>query len=247
MPNEFIHKKFQKRAAQLEIIDNLYDDATFSEYYRRVINQDSLLENDIDLYKCYFDKETPILEIGSGTGRIFNTLFQEGYDVYGIEPSAEMSKFIDKNGQDRVYPLTLQDIEYLPTNNIQVIIIPATSVSLFSHAELENFLNTIKQQQVSIKRIVFDFLKEDFFINSTDIIQSHILDLGKFYDVNFFDESGEKIIYNLINAEKLGISVKYAYSYTAIQKIFEKLGIELNIITDSDRYIMIEGVFNGCS
>lgn len=245
MPNEFIHKKFQKRSEHLEVINNLYDDATFSEYYRRVVNQDSLLENDIDLYKRQFDKFMPILEIGSGTGRIFNALFQEGYNVYGIEPSTEMSKSIIENGQDRVYPLTLQNIEQLPKNDIQVIIIPATSVSLFSHAELEHFLSKVKQQQGSIKRIIFDFLKEDFFIRSMDLVQCHNLDFGKFYDVNFFDKSGERIIYNLINSEKLGISVKYAYSYEVIQNIFEKLGIAVNVITDSDSYTMVEGVFHG--
>ena len=81
MLNEFIHKKFQRRAEQLEVIDNLYNDTTFSEYYRLIVEQDSLLENDLDIYKRYFDKTMPVLEIGSGTGRIFNPLFQAGYDV----------------------------------------------------------------------------------------------------------------------------------------------------------------------
>lgn len=245
MPNDLIHKKFQRRSNQLEIVDNLYDDATFSEYYRLVIDQDSLLENDLDIYKRYFDKTVSVLEIGSGTGRIFNHLFQEGYDIYGIEPSAEMSKYIDENGRDRVYPLTLQEAEYLPKRDIEVIIIPATSVSLFSLSDLERFLEYVKQQQPSIKRIIFDFLKEDFFINSMDIIQSHTLGLGKFYYVNFFDTSGERIVYNLVNSEKLGISVKYAYSHASVQTLFEKLGMAFNVILDSDRYTMIEGVFNG--
>lgn len=244
MLNEFIHKKFQRRAEQLEVIDNLYNDTTFSEYYRLIIEQDSLLENDLDIYKCYFDKTMPVLEIGSGTGRIFNPLFQAGYDVYGIEPFEEMSQYIDENGRDRIYPLTLQEVESLPKNNIEVIIIPATSVSLFSLSDFEYFLESIKRRQPFIKRIIFDFLKEDFFLDSMDSIQSHTLGLGKFYYVNFFDQSREKIIYNLANSEKLGISVKYAYSHTSVKRLFEKLGIIFNVISDSDCYTMVEGVFH---
>ena len=51
MPNDFIHKKFQKKSKKLEVIDNLYEDDTFSEYYKLVTDQDSVLENDIDIYK----------------------------------------------------------------------------------------------------------------------------------------------------------------------------------------------------
>ena len=244
MPNDFIHKKFQKKSNKLEVIDNLYEDGTFSEYYKLVTDEDSVLENDIDIYKRFFDKSESVLEIGSGTGRIFNNLFKHGYNIYGLEPSTEMSKYIDKNARNRIYPLTLQDIKYLPKNDIEVIIIPATSVSLFSLNDLEKFLKYVQKHQVSVKRIIFDFLKEDFFKGAMDAIQSYTLGLEKFYYVNFWDKSEERIIYNLVNSKKIGISVKYIYSHKSIQDLFEKLGITFNIILDSDSYTMIEGRFN---
>ncbi|EMB66702.1 hypothetical protein SMU26_04467 [Streptococcus mutans 3SN1] len=133
MDKSLIFSKLQKRAEELEIIENLYEDDIFANYYRSIVNQDELLEDDIDSYKQFFDKSMPILEIGSGTGRIFNPLFEDGYNIFGLEPAKEMAKYITNEGRDRIYSLTLQEIGNLPQKNIEVIIIPATSVSLFSH------------------------------------------------------------------------------------------------------------------
>lgn len=132
MDKSLIFSKLQKRAEELEIIENLYEDDIFANYYRSIVNQDELLEDDIDSYKQFFDKSMPILEIGSGTGRIFNPLFEDGYNIFGLEPAKEMAKYITNEGRDRIYSLTLQEIGNLPQKNIEVIIIPATSVSLFS-------------------------------------------------------------------------------------------------------------------
>ena len=63
----------------------------------------------------------------------------------------------------RIYKLTLQEIEKFPLKDIEVIIIPATSVSLFSHEEFFDFLKKVKETQPNIKKIIFDFLKEEFF------------------------------------------------------------------------------------
>ncbi|EMC21938.1 hypothetical protein SMU80_01659 [Streptococcus mutans SF1] len=133
MDKSLIFSKLQKRAEELEIIENLYENDIFANYYRSIVNQDELLEDDIDSYKQFFDKSMPILEIGSGTGRIFNPLFEDGYNIFGLEPAKEMAKYITNEGRDRIYSLTLQEIGNLPQKNIEVIIIPATSVSLFSH------------------------------------------------------------------------------------------------------------------
>ncbi|EHJ51877.1 methyltransferase domain-containing protein [Streptococcus macacae] len=239
-----IYEKFKKRAQHLTVIDNLYEDETFSDYYKQVVNHDDLLENDISLYKNYFNKQTPVLEIGSGTGRIFNPLFEEGYDIYGLEPSSEMSRYIARRGQNRIYQLTLQDIELLPKNDIEVVIIPATSVSLFSPSDLKSFLKSLLQKQPSIKSIVFDFLKEDFFESSMGVIQTNVIDGKKYYHTNFFDKDKKRIIYNLVNSEKLGISIKYYYSYQIVRAIFEELGMAIHIVTDSENYTMVEGVFH---
>ena len=87
MDKSLIFSKLQKRAEELEIIENLYEDDIFANYYRSIVNQDELLEDDIDSYKQFFDKSMPILEIGSGTDRIFNPLFEDVYNIFGLEPA----------------------------------------------------------------------------------------------------------------------------------------------------------------
>ncbi|MDB8636446.1 methyltransferase domain-containing protein [Streptococcus mutans] len=245
MDKSLIFSKLQKRAEELEIIENLYEDDIFANYYRSIVNQDELLEDDIDSYKLFFDKSMPILEIGSGTGRIFNPLFEDGYNIFGLEPAKEMAKYITNEGRDRIYSLTLQEIGNLPQKNIEVIIIPATSVSLFSHGDFYDFLKKIKETQPHIKRIVFDFLKESFFESTAGLIQSSQIDGEKFYNVNFFDQSEERIIYNLVSSQKIGFSVKYSYSYEILEKLFKESGLRLKIIKDLDNYAMVEGVFHG--
>lgn len=94
MDKSLIFSKLQKKAEELEIIENLYEDDIFANYYRSIVNQDELLEDDIDSYKQFFDKSMPILEIGSGTGRIFNPLFEDGYNIFGLEPAKEWQSIL---------------------------------------------------------------------------------------------------------------------------------------------------------
>ncbi|MFC3932696.1 methyltransferase domain-containing protein [Streptococcus dentapri] len=244
MDKSLIFNKLQKKATELEIIENLYENDSFANYYQSIINQDELLGDDIDSYKQFFDQSMPVLEIGSGTGRIFNPLFEEGYNIFGLEPAKEMSEYITPKGRDRIYSHTLQEIEKLPQKNIEVIIIPATTVSLFSHEDFYDFLKKIKETQPHIRRIVFDFLKESFFESTDGLIQSNYVNGEKFYNVNFFDPTKEQIIYNLVSPKKLGISVKYSYSHEVLEKIFRKLGFSLKLVKDSDTYAMVEGIFN---
>ena len=65
-----------------------------------------------------------VLEVGSGTGRVFNPLFNEGYNIFGLEPAKEMAEHIAYEGRERIYKLTLQEIEKFPLKDIEVIIIP---------------------------------------------------------------------------------------------------------------------------
>lgn len=163
MDKSLIFDKLQKKSENLEIIENLYADDIFANYYHSIVDQDALLEDDIDEYKQFFDKKMAVLEVGSGTGRVFNPLFNEGYNIFGLEPAKEMAEHIAYEGRERIYKLTLQEIEKFPLKDIEVIIIPATSVSLFSHEEFFDFLKKVKETQPNIKKIIFDFLKEEFF------------------------------------------------------------------------------------
>ena len=63
-------------------------------------------------------------------------------------------------------------------------------------------------------------------------------------DFIFFDKSKERVIYNLVSSQKIGVSVKYLYSYSVLEKIFESLDLSLNLVRELDNYAMVEGVFH---
>lgn len=245
MNKGLIYTKFLKRAENLEVVDNLYSDTTFSHYYKEISEDDEVLNTDVQFYSKYLDIKDTILEIGSGTGRIFNKLYTEKYDIYGMEPSEEMSRYIVLKGQERIFHLTLQEVEKLPISHVEVIIIPATSVCLFSHSDLEIFLKNLICRQPFIKKIIFDFMKESFFEISCNHIQTTTINSEKYFFVNFMDEKNERIIFNLMNSKKIGISIKYLYNLEKIKKIFNKFDITINVLENVNDYVMVEGVFNG--
>lgn len=239
MGDELIYKKFKKKAEKLKYIGDLYNDKDFSKYYNEVIIEDKMLDDDIFIYKKYFTPNTCVLEIGSGTGRIFNNLFKNRYNIYGLEPSVEMNKYILEDAKKRIFNFSLQNIELIPIDNIEVIIIPATSVSLFSYEELIDFLKKIKTKQKKLKHIIFDFIEISLFEDNFEKIGYQILNDEKYYYVNYLKK--DKIIFNILNSEKIGVSIKYNYSYEVLKNIFYEQGYSLNVVKHSEGYMMVEG------
>ena len=47
MDKSLIFDKLQKKSENLEIIENLYADDIFANYYHSIVDQDALLEDDI--------------------------------------------------------------------------------------------------------------------------------------------------------------------------------------------------------
>lgn len=244
MDNRLIYKKFLSHAKKVKIVENLYLDEEFAEYYKSISDEDIILNNDLPLYEKILKKSNNILEIGSGTGRVFNYLFLKGYNIHGLEPSKEMSDYILEEAKSRIYNLTFQEIDKLPLDDIETIIIPATSISLFSQGDFEIFLYKIINNQTKLKNIFFDFMEENFFLEFSEKISKKKIKQEKYYSVNFFDTYNRRIIYNVMNSKKLGVSIKYIYSLEVISKLFEKLNIRLDVLQSFDNYVMVEGIFN---
>lgn len=49
---------------------------------------------DLDFYSSILNKETPVIEFGSGTGRVSLHLINEGFEVYGVEKNEHFKKFL---------------------------------------------------------------------------------------------------------------------------------------------------------
>lgn len=246
--NPLIYPRFQSKVNSLTIIDDLYKDNDFAAYYNattKLSSSNSPLNDDYHYYTSNIEKNSKILEIGSGNGRIFNRLYNDSYDVYGIEPALEMAKYIEDLGRNRIFPMTLQEFTMNSQKlNPDTVIIPATSISLFSPHDFEKFLNKLMTIS-SFSNIIFDFLKPSFFVQTENQINVVKLTEGTYYSVNFQYE--DSIVFNIISEKhkKLGISRKYLYSFEYFKNLFNELNGELKVLRDDPDYMMIKGAFNG--
>ncbi|OYS79652.1 hypothetical protein CBG04_11555, partial [Limosilactobacillus reuteri] len=89
--NNLIYPPFQSKAKYLTIVKDLYQDKDFAEYYNTItsLNEFNSFNDDYIYYASNLSKSSKVLEIGSGNGRIFNQLYEDNYDAYGLEHSLD--------------------------------------------------------------------------------------------------------------------------------------------------------------
>lgn len=240
---KYISKNFIQKINKSKIVPNIYDDDILASFYDSITSYQDFY-NDLDFYRSIFNFQDTILEIASGSGRIFTPLSREGYDIYGIEPSNNMVNNMDKHYQDKIYVDYIENI--LSTNfpeKFNKIIIPATSISLFSHHQLEKFLEDLKNISCIPFGIYFDINEFD---NSQDekVMTFKDKDEGKFYMSNFKLE--DKFIFNVYSARHniLGYSVKYLYTVEQILALLKKHNYKSKIMFHEGTYYMLEGTYN---
>ncbi|MDA2463924.1 class I SAM-dependent methyltransferase [Bacillus sp. AF53] len=230
----------------VQILDEVYLDEDFVTFYNQELNKD-----DLEMFKNILAKDDVILEIGSGSGRIFNPLSKQGFNIYGIEPSQEMTSYILSEYRHKIFNIRVQDTEELREMGISFskIIIPATTISLFSHEDFESFVMTIKELLDEGGSIIFDFINPD----SLDKLD------GK---VNISTQKGKKIFFaNYLsyphfilnvylqgeNQKKLGYSVKNVYSLEILNEMCERNNYSLNVLVENNVYLLVEMRKNGAS
>ncbi|MGH2110862.1 methyltransferase domain-containing protein [Aerococcus urinaeequi] len=213
---KMISNKFIKKSKDLDIVLDIYKDSDFKKYYDLISQTPS---KDISIYRKILDKDDIILEIGTGNGRIFSPLLELNYDIYGIEPSKLMIEKI-KTGKNRIFQLTLQNIEKLSLPRVDVVIIPATTICLFSFFEFKDFIFKVKDKYPGISYVYFDFVLPDTFYRKNNIIEKVVIDDETYIYTNFIEDS--KVYFNIINKNKLGISEKNLYTFELLKEYFGK-------------------------
>lgn len=76
------------------------------------------------------DKGSPILELGCGTGRLLRPLAANGFDVVGVDDSAEMLALVDPDDNIQVFQQDILNLD-LPQK--------AFALALFSHNTAHHF------------------------------------------------------------------------------------------------------------
>lgn len=222
-------------------ITNIYEDPIFVEFYDEITNAEAFF-NDIQFYKDNISKNSLTVEFAAGTGRVTIPLLDSGYKVIGIEKEYEMIKKIPEEYRLNFIQENIFNFEELNSiyKELDTIIIPATSISLFSMEQINTLIVNLTKLN-SHFNIMFDLINYKKVISQYP--KKEITSEGTFYYYNFLSE--EHLIYNLLHKDRkvLGYSVKYHHNITDLVQLFENSGLKIEVKEVSNLYFMIMGSY----
>jgi cyclopropane fatty-acyl-phospholipid synthase-like methyltransferase len=248
MVNDVLFGSFLRKAKEknIPVTSDIYSDSHFSDFYNLTLQSNEMMD-DIGIYRNAFQKKDSILEIGSGNGRVFNVFAKEGFDIYGIEPAREMTKFIDEKYKDRVFHIGIEDLPSLKGYKFNKMIIPATTISLFNKRLLTKFFMDARNLLHPNGSIIFDFLNTDLIENQKGKINSHKTPEGKFFYGN--DIINHSYVLNIYmkqgNKEKIGYSIKEMHTLNLFESLAKDLGYTNSLIFQDQTYYFLEMKKNG--
>lgn len=211
----------------IPIINDLYSDKDIINVY----NNEKHSTDEIAFYLSNLSKNDKILEIGAGNGRILIPLLEGGLDIYGIEPSKNMiSKIKSSAIRARISNITLEEFLESKQTIFKEIIIPATSISLFSPTEIKAFIQKyLRNIPYNKFKLIFDFIDPKELKEQSGKIQSYKDVNYIVYSANYI--SDDKIYYNIYidngKKEKLSTSTKYIYDEDVIANILKDFSVDI--------------------
>lgn len=148
------------------VLDLKFYNDYFSSYYDALAQE--IGEEDIRFYMSYCNKyQSPILELGCGSGRVSIELAKKKFYVTGVEKSKDMLEILEKK-LDTQYKrikkyITLynQDAQALNLpEKYKIVIFPATTIRLID-GELSTFFDGIYDVLADKGCFIFDYLNEE--------------------------------------------------------------------------------------
>ncbi|MGX1373462.1 SAM-dependent methyltransferase [Priestia megaterium] len=244
MLNERLFGPYKKKVNtnNISLVDDFYSDQDFVDFYNQALKNDSY--KDLDIFKANLSFNDTILEIGSGSGRIFNTLSKTGYNLYGIEPSLEMNKYILDEYKHKIFNTKVQHLDELINKKLlfSKILIPATTVSLFSHQDFEVFIEKSASLLSPNGSLIFDFIDPQYLASIDKKINILNYKDSKYYFSNYI-----KYPFFILNVfmqnesvSKLSYSTKHLYSLEYLEELCRLNNYILNVIYKDNMYVMVE-------
>ncbi len=241
---DYVNDKIKRKINTNTIIKNLYSDKEMVEFYNYSTTKNSF-SNDISYYKSRIKKDEFVIELASGSGRIIKDFILSGYKIYGIELESEMINSLERKYQKFIYQENIFNVYQLSNlyQKADVLILAATSVSLFTEKEFFEFLEKVKFINKKFK-IIFDWI--DPISLTMKNPKRVLMKNGIYYYTNF--QLGENIVYNLYHeaSNTLGISVKVHHTLSSLVNNLQKIGFQVNTQKIDENYYMIEGVIYEC-
>lgn len=244
----YLSSYFKNKMNNSTQITEVYKDPLFSKYYNDSGGKGVNLHGDISFYKKYINPDMLTLEIASGNGRVISYLLENNFNIIGIEKEESMINQMESKYKKYVYKNDIFNFEKL--NEIyckaDYIIIPATSISLFSLKNIKEFIKNLVEVNQRFE-LIFDGINIENIINEKPF--KDINKYGTFYIQNFkvIEEESELIIYNLYHKEsnKIGYSIKYNHSIESLINVLNSYNLSCEIKIKNDNYYMIVGEYNG--
>lgn len=239
---DYVNNKIKKKMNENTTIKNLYSDKEMVEFYNFSTTKNSF-SNDIAYYKSKVKKDEKVIELASGSGRIVKDFILSGYTIYGIELETEMINSLEDKYKEFIFQENIFNVYNLNKvyQSADILILAATSISLFTEQEFFTFLKEVKNINKRFK-IIFDW------IDPTSLTMTNpkrvLTKNGTYYYTNF--QSGENVVYNLYHQETntIGVSIKVHHNLTSLINNLKELGFHVNIQKVNENYYMIEGVIN---
>lgn len=110
-----------------------------AEWYEYLSDASPDLEQEIDFWtRCVQSAGQPVLELGSGTGKVLIPLMERGFDVTGIDTSGDMmarcrSRCQAKGLTPQLYEQSM--LEFTLPRQFRLVILPSGSLGLFTRDE----------------------------------------------------------------------------------------------------------------
>ncbi|EOD7884953.1 hypothetical protein ACUW92_002396 [Staphylococcus epidermidis] len=241
MNEKYISDLILKKTKKDLNISNLYENPIFADFYDSTTTK-SEFYNDVEFYKTVLESNKKNIELACGSGRVLKSLIDSNINIIGIESEKTMINKVEEKYHKYIFNEDIFNYEKLQQvyKNIDNIIIPATSISLFSKDSLIRLLKTLKHLNPNNKfKIYFDLINLNTILTDRPI--KYLNEAGTFYCFNFFTD--HKVIYNNFHKESntIGISFKYDYSYNDLLELFNSLSYSLKIVKQHDNYTMLKG------
>lgn len=246
--DDYLSSYFKNKIDSKTQITELYHDPLFSKYYNNSGSKGVNLHGDIMFYKKHINPDALTLEIASGNGRVISALLEENFNILGVEREQSMINQMEYKYRKYVYKNDIFNFKELNEVYCEAdyIIIPATSISLFSWEDIKSFIENLVDVNQSFE-LIFDGINIESIINKKPF--KEINRYGTFYIQNFkmVKDTSEWIIYNIYHKEsnKIGYSIKYNHSIESLIDILKRYNISNKIKISNESYYMIVGEYNG--
>ena len=133
--------------------------------------------NDLDFYKTSLNPNYPVVEFGSGTGRLSLYLIKNGFECYGIESKKEYRDYLTARLLELDYHYHFHiSLKSIKIKNAQLIL-PFNFLFYLDNAEMKSLFSKISE--MNFRQILFDVDNITTDISSENLKAINFLCKGK--------------------------------------------------------------------